>query len=165
MPERSRGTETTPAVPCPRLLLALLVTLALLAVGPLANGTADDAAPGWQGSDLNGAEHNASGMAWEREPIPIPEPPEGSPLGLSEGSDPVGGACAVRSGPRAPPVKSPTLTRIVHTQILRAERKVCVVQHAPRMWPSRNLSGIHGIVPHGSRQDGIHLAFHRTARE
>jgi len=160
MPERVPGTETTPAVPCPRLLLALLVILALLAVGPLANGTADDPPPGWQGGDLDGAEHNASGMAWEREPISIPEPTEGSPLGLPEGPDPVGGASAVPTGPRAPPVKSSTLTRIVHTQILRAERKVCVVQHALRMWPSRNLSGIRGIVSHGGRQYGIQLAFH-----
>ena len=135
MPERGAR-----AVPCSRLLLALLVTLALLTVGPLANADADDAAPGWQGADLDGVEHNASGMAWEREPISIPEPTPGPLLVLPEGPYPVGGSAAVPTGPRAPPVRSSTLTRVVHTQILRAERKVCVVQHPRRMLPSRNLS-------------------------
>jgi hypothetical protein len=137
---RAPGVTSTPAVPCSRLLLALLVILALLTVGPLANADADDAAPGWQGADLDGVEHNASGMACEGVRISIPEPTPGSLLVLPERPYPVGGPTAMPTGPRAPPVRSSTLTRIVHTQILRAERKVCAVQHPHQMFPSRNRS-------------------------
>jgi len=97
-------------VPCSRLLLALLVILALLTVGPLANADADDAAPGWQGADLDGVEHNA-GMACEGVRISIPEPTPGSLLVLPGRPCPVGGPSAMPTGPRAPPVRSSTLTR------------------------------------------------------
>jgi len=79
MPERSPGTETTPAVPCPRLLLALLVTLPSSQSAPWPTGLPTTLRPGGKAAISTALSTMPAAWPGNGSRSPFPSPPRDRP--------------------------------------------------------------------------------------
>jgi hypothetical protein len=108
------------------MVIAILVGVLLLAVGPLADADTDDDVPGWGGCHLDGTEMNGQTMAADPTPIVLPKLVGLSLVDPPTERTPISGAAVSPGGPRAPPVgittprRSCALNYCVSVQLLRS---------------------------------------------